>query len=59
MTFKEVVFNIIIPLISGIIGGTISANIIVRKNIKKNRQSQEAGDNSTQIQIGGNSRYGK
>lgn len=35
MSFKEILFNIIIPLISGIIGGTISANIIVHKNINK------------------------
>ena len=39
MTFKEILFNIIIPLISGIIGGTISANIIVHKNIKKSESN--------------------
>lgn len=35
MSFKEILFNIIIPLMSGIIGGTISANIVIHKNIKK------------------------
>lgn len=35
MSLKEVLFNIIIPLISGIIGGTISANIILQKNVRK------------------------
>ena len=36
MTFKEVLFNIIIPLIAGIIGGSISSYIIVQKHINKN-----------------------
>ncbi|MCI8587101.1 MAG: hypothetical protein HFJ49_00630 [Clostridia bacterium] len=35
MSLKEILFNIIIPLISGIIGGTISANIIIQKNVRK------------------------
>ena len=36
MSLKEILFNIIIPLISGIIGGTISTIIIMQKNVKKN-----------------------
>lgn len=36
MSLKEILFNIIIPLISGIIGGTISTIIIMQKNVKNN-----------------------
>lgn len=36
MSLKEILFNIIIPLISGIIGGTISTFIIMQKNVKNN-----------------------
>ena len=36
MTIKEVIFNIIIQVVSGIIGWTISASIIIQKNVNKN-----------------------
>lgn len=35
MSFKEILFNIIIPLISGIIGGGISSSILIKNNINK------------------------
>ncbi len=54
MSLNEILFDIIIPLISGIIGGTISASIVVKKCIRKNNLKQKAGNNSTQVQFGGN-----
>lgn len=44
---------IISSIVSLIIGGSIGYKIGINKNIQK----QKAGDNSTQIQIGGNSNY--
>lgn len=35
MSFKEILFNIIIPLISGIIGGGISSSILIKNSINK------------------------
>lgn len=46
MTFEETVINIIISLISGILGGTISSVIIIKK------QKQVNKNESLGIQIG-------
>lgn len=48
MSCKEVLFNIIIPLITGVLGATISANIYVskvtNKIIMKNKDVRAGGD---------------
>lgn len=54
MSFKEIVFNIIIPLISGIIGGTITANIIVHKNTNKSSMKNKNLKNINGDIINGN-----
>ena len=54
MTFKELLFNIIIPLISGLIGGTISANIIVHKNTSKSSMKNKNFKNINGDIINGN-----
>ena len=35
MNIKEILFNIIVPSITGFIGGTISTTVIMKKNVKK------------------------
>lgn len=53
--FDGIGTEIISIIISFIIGGSIGYRI----GINKNNQKQKAGDNSTQVQIGGNNKYGK
>lgn len=53
--FDGIGTTIISSVISLIIGGTIGYKIGINKNIQK----QKAGNNSTQVQIGGNNKYGK
>lgn len=53
--FDGIGTTIISSVISLIIGGTIGYKIGINKNIQK----QKAGNNSTQVQIGGNNEYGK
>ena len=53
--FDGIGTTIISSIISLIVGGTAGYTIGINKNIQK----QKAGDNSTQIQIGGNNKYEK
>lgn len=53
--FDGIGTTIISSVISLIIGETIGYKIGINKNIQK----QKAGNNSTQVQIGGNNKYGK
>lgn len=53
--FDGIGSTIISFLLSFALGGTIGYQI----GINKNNQKQKARDNSTQIQIGGNNKYGK
>ncbi len=48
MNFKEIIFNVIVPLISGILGGSISSIVII-KNMK---QKQINKNESFGVQIG-------
>lgn len=53
--FDGIGSTIISFLLSFALGGTIGYQI----GINKNNQKQKARDNSTQIQIGGNNKYGE
>lgn len=53
--FDGIGTTIISSMISLIIGGTVGYTI----GINKNNQKQKSGNNSTQIQIGGNNKYEK